>query len=236
MTGRGKWPITFLGLNLQQEFAQGLKGLLKLPHGQPASVWGLLTQEVWIHCGSWVVRRTLDFLGEVLANPHLISLLLGKGSCQRDALEKTLPAPCQHPKGGKPCISPLASLSTQRARGTHIRPKRKTLLCFSEQASWARHQGEPRRRNIRSSNHLFLWRGASEAFLSATRSLLLVPWENNSVSQQQRKIRRKRNAAGNKRLWKLWHRQGMRKLSQLLRQNELAVMGKDRDKRYCKTS
>lgn len=157
MTGIEKWAITFLGLNLQQEFAQGLKELLKLPHGKPASVSGLLTQEVLIPCGSWVVGRALDLLGEALTNLHFISFLLRKGRCQIYILEKTwaLPAHCQHPRGGKLCISPLACPSTQRARVTHIRPKRKTLLSFSEQASWARHHDEPSRRSVRSSNHFF---------------------------------------------------------------------------------
>lgn len=154
MTAIGKWAITFLGQNLQQEFAQGLKELLKLPHGEPASISGLVTQEVSI---PWVVGRSLDLLGEALTNLHFISLLLGKGRCQSRVLEKTwaLHAWFQHPKGGKPCISPLASPSPQRARVTHIRPKRKTFLSFSEQASWARHQDEPPRKSIRSSNHFF---------------------------------------------------------------------------------
>lgn len=170
-TGIGKWAITFLGLNLQQEFAQGLKELLKLPHGEPASVSGLLTQEVLIPCGSWVLGRPLDLLGEALTNPISVSFPSCSQKVDAKAVFLRTHGHCLHSKGGKPCISPLASPSTQRAGVTHIRPKRKTLLCFSEQASWAGHQDEPPRKSIRSSNHFF-YGDVRLTVLSGTRNLL----------------------------------------------------------------
>lgn len=234
MKGRGKWAITFLGLNLQQEFAQGLKELLKLPHGEPASISGLLTQEVLIPCGSWVVGDPWTSLGK--HSPISISFLshLEKVVAKAMLLRRHCLHPASTPKEESHALVLLLPFPL-REHVDSQKAKEKDLT-MQLWASWARHQGEPCRRSIRSSNHLFLRRGASEALLSATRNLPPVPWENNFVSQQQWKMRRKVNAVGNEKLWKLWHRQGMRRLPQHLRQYDLAVMGKDREKRYCKRS
>lgn len=45
----------------------------QLPHGEPATVLGLLTQEVLMPWGSWVPVRPLDLLGEALTTPISVS-------------------------------------------------------------------------------------------------------------------------------------------------------------------
>lgn len=161
----------------------------QLPHGEPATVSGLLTQEVLMSWGSWVPARPLDLLGEALTTPISVSFPSRSQKKSKLSSWEDMSSACRLPAPLKRCISPLASPPIQWAYMTLVRQNRRILLWFSlnsEQTSWARHQNDVPRKSTRSSD----WGGGGsrevslKLLFSGTGNLPPVAQESSSSSEQ----------------------------------------------------